>query len=499
MQMTAIFLKILNMSLNAGYVILFVCFCRLLMKRMPKKYICVLWAVVLFRLLCPWSIESEFSLLPSGEPISQHIAVLPSSRIESGIEVIDRTQNPVLESSFKTISEASVNPMQRVTVMATIFWCIGIAVMTCYTIRILGRFCRQVREAVPEKGQEGWERIYRCSVMTPLVTGVIRPRFYLPFTLKEPELTHVLTHERIHIRRKDHWFKLLFYGALIIHWYNPLVWAAYRLLERDMEMACDEAVLEKLGMEQKKEYCESLLNLATEKSYLAGNPVAFGESDIKMRIKNLLNFKKPYFWTALVAAAVALAVAVMCLTSPPGTKNQQPSEIIGAGTEKGPAVENDSIPLTESESSLTADFEPTVAYERYESEHGFSLSCPDILTPVIINGQEGFVLAGEYSPESRIPDIFAVITADDTAAETYHKEAVEKYEKETCYSGTVVSDTGTTISYQGRFREDQMLEIYYLVMEKENMLLLKVQMPKEARESYEPYFDGMVQSIRFIK
>lgn len=338
MDLSAIFLELLNMSFTGGCAIGIIFLVRLLLKKLPKKYLCILWAVVLVRLLTPFTIPTFYAGQPDiQKPIPENIMLDAVPAIDSGIEMIDNIVNPILTENFSPEHEAfvtSANPLQIVMEIAGYVWGLGLIIMLVYTGGNLWRFYRQLREAVPERKLDKNEKIYRCKIATPVVTGILKPRIYLPFDLNEPELSHVLVHERMHVKRKDHWLKLLFYIAVIIHWFNPLVWLAYRLLERDMEMACDEAVLEKMGIEVKTEYCESLLNLAVSKNHFVGNPVAFGESDVKRRIKNLLNYKKPYLWVTIVAVIVIAAVAVICLSSPVEEKGSEKEIIANAFQEE---------------------------------------------------------------------------------------------------------------------------------------------------------------------
>ena len=314
MILADVFLRILNMSFTGAVVALIVMFVRIAYRMLPKKYLCILWMVMLIRLLCPFTFPELGIGEPIQEPIPSNIMEMEQPYIASEIEVIDNTVNRVLEQNFTPEVGASVNPMQIVMAIGSFTWIAGIAGMLILTAWKFYRFHKWIREAVPDKSLG--KRIYRGDVTTPVVVGVLNPRIYLPYSVQEPQLSHVLIHENMHIKRKDHLLKLLFYIAVIIHWFNPMVWISYRLLERDMEMACDEAVLERLGAEEKKNYCESLLNLADSKNHFVGNPVAFGESDVKMRMKNVLNYKKPRFWLSLVAVVILLITAVRCLNGP---------------------------------------------------------------------------------------------------------------------------------------------------------------------------------------
>ncbi len=282
MILAELFLKLLNMTFTGAVAVLIVLLVRLLFKKLPKKYICILWVVVLIRLLCPFTLPTLMIGMPDiPEPIPSNIMEVQHPFIDSEIEVIDNTVNRVLYENFTPNEETfkqSMNPLQMTMTAGALIWIAGIVTMLIYTAWNLRRFCKWVEEAVPDK--ELGEHIYRCSIKTPVVTGVLKPRIYLPFSLQDSQLSHVLLHEKMHIQRRDHLLKLLFYIAVIVHWFNPFVWLGYYFLERDMEMACDEAVLAKSGTDEKANYCESLLNLASSKNHFVGNPVAFGESGL---------------------------------------------------------------------------------------------------------------------------------------------------------------------------------------------------------------------------
>lgn len=507
MNVTVVFLKLLNMSVNASYVIVFVLALRLLLKKVPKKYLCMLWAIVLLRLLCPWSLESAVSLLPSAEPIPENIMMTAKPQIDSGIRVIDEGINPILEKNLSPKPIAAGNPMQTAAFTAAIVWCAGILGMVFYTLWILGRFYLQMREAVPDRTPGLKEHIYRGNVKTPLVAGIWNPKIYLPFELKEPELSSVLLHERIHIRRKDHWFKLLFYAALMLHWFNPLVWAAYRLLERDMEMACDEAALSKLGPERRSQYCEALLNLAAQKSCFAGNPVAFGESDVKMRVKNLLNYKKPHFWVALVMIAIIAGTAVLCLSSPVKQSREQPKQELSSELkvkEDQPSI--DDLKVNE-EQEPAGDIE-TVEVEgiteeyyelQYVSKHGFSIWYPEnILEPKELEGHDGFVTPGENP-------LVSVVLVPMDALEAEDSLLVSGFEIFGEYGNVSESDIETMETNEGNTIEkvevvlDDMAEVFYLVKSSRQALLVTASMPIEALEGMGVRIDAMVQTIGFPK
>lgn len=299
-----LFLQILNMSFTASIVILFVLGARLLLKKVPKIFSYALWSVVLFRLVCPFSFESLISLLPNNPaPISDKILYAQTPQINTGITAIDNTVNATLPvPAFG----ASVNPMQIWMFIGEIIWLAGIAVLLLYSVVSLIQLQNRLKSEVHDK-----ENVYLAEhLATPFVLGVIRPRIYLPAALSPEEKQYILLHEQIHIRRFDHVVRVLSFIVLSIHWFNPLVWVAFFLCGKDMEMSCDEAVIKRLGNDVKKDYSSSLLALATGRRIISGIPLAFGEGDTKERIKNVLNFKKPTFWVIVIAV---LLVATLCV------------------------------------------------------------------------------------------------------------------------------------------------------------------------------------------
>jgi len=305
-----IFLQILNMSFTASFVIMLVLIARLLLKRSPKVLSYALWGVVLFRLICPFSFESVFSLLPAKiNPISQDIVYAPIPTIDTGIPAINHTVNQLLPAATPT---ASINPLQIWVFIGTMVWLLGMAILLIYSIVSLVKLQMRLKNAVHEK-----HNIYLAEHLdTPFVMGIIRPKIYLPASLTEREKRYILLHEQMHIRRFDHVMKIVSFFVLCLHWFNPLVWIAFFISGKDMEMSCDEAVIKQLGNDVKKEYSSSLLTLATGRRIIGGSPLAFGEGDTKGRIKNVLNYKKPAFWMVVVAAVAVICVIVGLMSNP---------------------------------------------------------------------------------------------------------------------------------------------------------------------------------------
>ena len=311
--MSGIFLKLLNLSISASWLVLVVLALRLVLKRAPKWVNVLLWGMVALRLMLPFSIESALSLIPSAETLSPEVVRFdPAPTITSGVELIDNAVNPSLSESFAAAPLASVNPLYVWTYLAGWVWLIGLAAMLAYALVSYLRLRRRVNASIPLR-----ENIYVCDeVPSPFILGIVRPRIYLPSALDEAQRGSVLSHERAHLARRDHWWKPLGFALLAVYWFNPLLWLAYTLLCRDIELACDERVLRGMDAGQVKDYSSALLACSVPRRMLAACPLAFGEVGVGARVKNALRYKKPAFWVVAASAAVCVVVAVCFLTNP---------------------------------------------------------------------------------------------------------------------------------------------------------------------------------------
>ncbi len=315
--MGAVFLKVLNMSITAGWFILAVLCIRLLFRKIPKWMNCLLWGVVAIRLICPFSIESPFSILSSTEPIKSSAVVegevrndIPS--IDSRLTIVQNTINPMLTETFAYNESDSVAPLQVVTFAAGLVWCCGMVLLIICAMGSVVKLHKLVNEAVCVR-----ENIYICdAVKSPFILGIFRPRIYFSSALREREMDYILAHESAHLKRKDHWWKALGYLLLCIHWFNPLCWVAYSLLCKDIELACDEKAAKNMTFHEKKEYAKVLLSCAGQRSLVMVCPLAFGEVGVKERVKSVLNYKKPTVWIMMATAAVFVILAVCFLTNP---------------------------------------------------------------------------------------------------------------------------------------------------------------------------------------
>ena len=329
-----IFLKLLNMSITASWLILAVLGIRLLFRKIPKWITCLLWGVVAIRLIFPLSIESAFSLQLSAEPIrtstmveGELIPYVPS--VDSNIGVVENTVNPLLAEAFAYQETESVAPLQVFIGIAGSVWLSGMVVLLIFALVSMIKLRLRVREAVRYK-----ENIYICdAVKSPFILGIIKPRIYLSSALSEEEMDYIIAHERAHLKRKDHLWKPFGYLLLCIYWFNPLCWIAYIMLCKDIELACDEKVIKDMSFGDKKEYSRVLLFCATQRHLVMACPLAFGEVGVKERVKTVLNYKKPTFWITIAAIVVCAIVAICFLTNP--AKEYQIRITIPAGSETG--------------------------------------------------------------------------------------------------------------------------------------------------------------------
>ena len=312
--MAAVFLKLLNLSISASWLVLAVLVLRLVSKRSPKWMNVLLWGMVALRLMLPFSIESALSLIPSAETLSPEVVRFdPAPTITSGVEFIDNAVNPSLSESFAAAPLASVNPLYVWTDLAGWVWLIGLGAMLLYALVSYLRLRRRVSVSLCVR-----ENIYLCdAISSPFILGVVKPRIYLPSGLDEVQRQNVLSHERAHLARRDHWWKPLGFALLAVYWFNPVLWLAYALLCRDIELACDERVIRTMDESAVKTYSTVLLACSIPRKAVITCPLAFGEVGVKERVRNALHYKKPAFWIVVASAVVCIVVAVCFLTNPP--------------------------------------------------------------------------------------------------------------------------------------------------------------------------------------
>ena len=312
--MAAVFLKLLNLSISASWLVLAVLVLRLVSKRSPKWMNVLLWGIVALRLVLPFSVESALSLIPSAETVSPAVVQFdPAPTITSGVSIIDNAVNPSLSEHFAAVPTMSVNPLYVWTEIAGWVWLIGLGAMLLYALVSYLRLRRRVSVSLPVQ-----DHIYLCdAISSPFILGVVKPHIYLPSGLDEVQRQNVLSHEQAHLARRDHWWKPLGFALLAVYWFNPVLWLAYALLCRDIELACDERVIRTMDESAVKTYSTVLLACSMPRKAVITCPLAFGEVGVKERVKNALRYKKPAFWVVAASVAVCVVVAVCFLTNPP--------------------------------------------------------------------------------------------------------------------------------------------------------------------------------------
>ena len=357
--MDTVFSKLVHISLMANWLIVAVIVLRLLLKKVPRRVICVLWALVALRLMLPVSVESPVSMIPETTAILQeavdttliHPEAVPSDRI------------PTEAQEGSTATEAGGG--QQISPLPLV-WCVGVALMLCYLLLSYLRMGHLVAEAVPEAGN-----IWICdAVTTPFILGLLQPRIYLPSGLSGETKAYVIAHEQSHLRWKDHWWKPLAFVLLAVYWFDPFVWAAYGLVCRDIEFACDERVVRRFGMAEKKAYSVALLECSVRKRLVLACPVAFGETAVAKRVRNVLNYKKPRFWIILISTVVILAAAVGFLTVPVKQATpdfKEPAPTADVPRETAPPAESTS-PVEKNQNDEWADSPDGIHIETYEGE-----------------------------------------------------------------------------------------------------------------------------------
>ena len=348
--MEQVFLTILNMSITASWLVLVVIFLRIVLRKVPKSFAVVMWALVGIRLICPFSVESEWSLMPRFEKISENMLDSEHSLDENGIpsapedtyftdtqmgNISNEGKHPEQVpsqnqgESSNTHIQAGVNAgqgnrledtsfLEKFVGIAPRIWFAGMLVMLAYSMITYFRLHRKVSISLCMK-----ENIYLCDeIDTPFIFGIIKPRIYIPSGMETEQIQYVVEHERAHWQRKDHWWKPLGFTLLAVHWFNPVMWLAYILLCRDIELACDEKVIKNMSNLDKKGYSETLLACSVPRRMILACPLAFGEVGVKERVKFMRQYKKPAFWIIVVSVVVCIVLAVGCLTNPKEETNE---------------------------------------------------------------------------------------------------------------------------------------------------------------------------------
>jgi len=319
--MIGLFIHFLKIGISVSWLVLMVLILRFLLKKAPKWIVCLLWAVVALRLVMPVSIESRFSLMPEMDVLPQEIATVPAIQKESP------------DAVFVPDTHAAQSDTKSLVFTGALIWVVGVSGMLLYSCIAFLRLRLRVRASMPY-----CHRVYQCDdIDSPFILGTLRPRIYIPTSIEDTWLTYVLSHERAHIQRRDHWWKPLGYLLLSVYWFNPLLWVAYILLCRDIELACDEKVIPQMDTTEKKGYSEALVACSVHRRMVTACPVAFGEVGVKTRIKGIVNYKKPGFWIILLSVLACTATAVCFLTDPRPCEHMEHGVITAypSCTEKG--------------------------------------------------------------------------------------------------------------------------------------------------------------------
>lgn len=310
--MDDVFLKLVNLSISASWLILAVLVLRVVLKKAPKWVMPLLWGVVALRLVCLFSIESALSLIPSAETIPSEIVTETREPVLYEQATLDIVTNPTLPSAAEVPVGVSRQQAQVDFNIYSVLWLAGMAALLVHALVSAGKLKKKLATAILLR-----DNIYESEfVDSPFVFGVVKPNIYLPMHMDEGTAAYVIAHEHAHLARRDHWWKVLGYLVLALHWFNPLVWVAYILFCRDIELACDEKVVKGLDGAARADYSQALLSCAVPKRAVAACPLAFGEGNIKMRVKSALHYKKPAFWVAAAAVLAVVIVAVCFLTNP---------------------------------------------------------------------------------------------------------------------------------------------------------------------------------------
>ena len=292
--MTEVFQRILSMSYSASWLIFAILVFRLLVRKMPKWGNVLLWGLVALRLLFPFSIESKFS-------------VIPGRQTTENLPTMNYINNPAFVNSTVSMN----GEISAMTIFSIVWLVVVIILLTCFAFRYL-RLLRKLNTAILVR-----DNIFQSeAVDVPIVVGFLNPRIYLPSNVKQSDVNYIIAHEQAHIRRQDHWWKLVGFALLTIHWFNPLIWVAYALLCRDIEMACDEAVIRELDNEGRADYAQVLVTYSTKRQTLAVHPLAFGENAVKGRLKSIMNYRKTSCWNVALVIVSCMLLAMCFLTDP---------------------------------------------------------------------------------------------------------------------------------------------------------------------------------------
>lgn len=310
--MTEVFLHVVNLSISASWLILAVLLARLVMKHAPRWAHVLLWGLVGIRLVCPISLESVWSLVPSGQTVSPTLLTDSTPTVQTGFPTLNQAINPALSQAAAATPDATPNLLEIWLPTLAVLWVLGVAVGLGYAALGYLRLRRQLSSAV-----ELEDHIFQSSAAhVPFVLGLIHPNIYLPYSMDPDTLAHVIAHEQAHLKRRDHWWKALGFLLLCIHWFNPLVWVAYGAFCRDVELACDEAVVKHLDNQARADYSQALLLCSVGCASWKAGPLCFGEVGVKQRVKAVLRYRRPALTTVAASVLLCALVGVAFLTNP---------------------------------------------------------------------------------------------------------------------------------------------------------------------------------------
>ena len=368
--MSQVWIKVVNLSIQASWLVLVIILFRLAAAKAPKWSRILLWGLVGIRLVCPVTLESMLSLVPSAETISPDIMTQTDPSVEIGIPAVNNTVNPLINYSFSPNPGDSANPLQILIPLLSAIWLTGIGLLIIYTIVSYTRLRYRLATAVHLR-----DNIWQSEwVTSPFVFGLVHPKIYLPFTLDEQTQQAVIAHEQAHLQRKDHWWKPLGFVILSVYWFNPLLWIGYLLFCRDIELACDEKAIREMDASQRADYSQALLDCTAHRHKVSVCPLAFGEVGIRQRVKAVLRYKKPTTWMVAGVLAICCIIAAAFLTSRPVDAAQQTSESFTEQLYSSITLQDNEILFTiPSELPKDAEFDLHIA-GRAEYEDGFSQS-----------------------------------------------------------------------------------------------------------------------------
>ncbi|MGM9618237.1 MAG: M56 family metallopeptidase [Oscillospiraceae bacterium] len=367
------FVKLINTSISASWLILAVIVLRLLWKQIPKAVHCALWGLVAIRLICPFSITSSLSLIPNAETIPENALCMEASA-QSNHVAVGIAANPLLPGSAHMEVDTTVGQLQAFDRYGTLIWAAGMVLILLYAMVSYLRLRKKVSASIRTK-----EDIWICDqVDSPFILGILRPRIYLPSSMEESQWSYVLAHEQAHLKRRDHWWKPLGFVLLAVYWFNPFIWTAYMLLCRDIEMACDEKVVRDMGLQEKKTYAETLLSYSATCRMISACPLAFGEIGVKERVKAVLHYKKPAFWVITFSVVICAVLAVCFLTNPAAESENSGEAVISSvnDTETSSVLRlgsdlSGSVSQTENIGDLSTKI--TVNFQYEATDNGYSI------------------------------------------------------------------------------------------------------------------------------